>query len=187
MNRLRVTTVSGAVLLAATLGACGSGTTSTPAAPSPGAGTASTSAAAPGGASSATSAGGSVAAGGATVKAGRTSLGDIVVDAQGMTLYMYTKDTRGSGKSACTGQCLVAWPPLLVNGTATADGVTGALGTIDTPEGKKQVTLGGWPLYHFAKDKAPGDVTGQGVGGIWYVLGKDGTPRAPGGSGGGGY
>lgn len=171
MNRLRVTRVSGAVLLAATLGACGSATTtSTPAASGP-----------------TTSAAGSVAAGGATVKAGSTSLGDIVVDSQGMTLYMYTKDTRGSGKSACTGQCLVAWPPLLVNGTPTADGVTGALGTIDTPEGKKQVTLSGWPLYHFAKDKAPGDVTGQGVAGIWYVLGKDGAPMMPAGSGGAGY
>lgn len=105
-----------------------------------------------------------------------TSLGQVVVDARGMTLYMYTKDTRGATTSACTGQCLVAWPPVLATGAPTANGVTGALGTIDTPDGKKQVTLDGWPLYTYAKDTKPGDTTGQNVGTVWFVLDPAGQP-----------
>lgn len=162
MTRLRVLSVAGAVLVAASLTACGSSAPTTPAA------------------SSSSAAGGSTTAGasasGATIAVAKTSLGDVVVDAKGMTLYMYTKDTKGSGTSACAGQCLAAWPPLLADGTPSADGVTGALGTIDTADGKKQVTLDGWPLYYFAKDKAAGDVTGQGVGTIWWVLDKDAQP-----------
>ncbi len=149
-----------AAVLASTLAACGStGTTTTPAAG--------------GGAPSAAT---SSAATGATVHAARTSLGEVVVDAAGMTLYMFTKDTKDSGKSSCAGQCLALWPPLFADGTPTADGVSGTLATIPTADGKKQVTLNGWPLYYYAKDKAAGDVTGQGVGQVWWVLSKEGQP-----------
>ena len=142
------------------LSACGSTTdASTPAAPA-----AATSTAAP-----------STAGSGALALAS-TALGPVVVDASGRTLYMYGKDTAGSGKSACTGGCLTAWPPVLATGTPTATGVTGTLGTIDTPDGKKQVTLNGWPLYTYAKDAKAGDTTGQNVGQVWFVLDKTGTP-----------
>ncbi|REJ07700.1 hypothetical protein DY023_03460 [Microbacterium bovistercoris] len=105
-----------------------------------------------------------------------TSLGDVVVTGDGMTAYMYDKDTQGATTSACTGQCLEKWPPILSDeATPKVDGVTGDLGTIDTPDGKLQVTLDGWPLYTFAGDSAKGDVNGQGVGGIWWVLKADGT------------
>ena len=87
-----------------------------------------------------------------------------------MSVYFYTKDTKDSGTSACTGTCLTQWPPVTTRSDApSGDGVTGKLGTITTPDGKKQVTLNGLPLYYFAKDKNPGDVTGQGVGGVWYL------------------
>jgi predicted lipoprotein with Yx(FWY)xxD motif len=43
-------------------------------------------------------------------------------------------------------------------------------GTTKRTDGTTQVTYNGWPLYYFAKDKAPGDVTGQGVGSVWYVV-----------------
>jgi predicted lipoprotein with Yx(FWY)xxD motif len=99
-----------------------------------------------------------------------TSAGTIVVDAKGMSLYFFTKDTKDSGTSACTGACLTSWPrALTVAATPSADGVTGTLGTITTPEGAKQLTLNGMPLYYYAKDKKPGDVMGQGVGGVWYL------------------
>ena len=99
-----------------------------------------------------------------------SSAGKIVVDAKGMSLYFFTKDTKGSGTSACTGGCLTAWPPALTTAaTPSAEGVTGALGTITTPDGAKQLTLNGLPLYYYAKDKKPGDVTGQGVGDAWYL------------------
>ncbi|MDR2998716.1 MAG: hypothetical protein LBU78_11435 [Microbacterium sp.] len=116
------------------------------------------------------------AASGTALKVASTSLGDIVVDGNGMTAYMYDKDTQGTTTSACTGECLAKWPPILsAQAAPKADGVTGKLGTIDTPDGKHQVTLDGWPLYTFAGDSGAGDVNGQGVGGIWWVLKADGT------------
>ncbi|MFC7789909.1 COG4315 family predicted lipoprotein [Microbacterium sp. MAHUQ-60] len=105
------------------------------------------------------------------LKVADTSLGSVVVDGDGMTAYMYDKDTQGAATSACTGACLTQWPPILsASAEPKADGVTGTLATIDTPDGKHQVTLDGWPLYTFAGDEAAGDVNGQGVGGIWWVL-----------------
>ncbi len=115
------------------------------------------------------------------LKTASTSLGEVVVDGKGMTLYMYTKDTQGTTKSACTGGCLAAWPLTVADSTPTLTGVTGAVGSIDTADGRKQVTLNGWPLYYYAKDKAPGDVVGQDVGKVWYVLDKTGTPIKPAG------
>ncbi|MGA8977986.1 MAG: hypothetical protein WB473_02600 [Pedococcus sp.] len=105
-----------------------------------------------------------------------TSLGQVVVDGSKMTVYVFTKDKPGSGASACTGDCLVAWPPVTTTAeTPTLDGVTGTVGTITAQDGSKQVTLNGSPLYLFAKDTKPGDVTGQGVGKVWYVVDPGGT------------
>jgi len=104
-----------------------------------------------------------------------TPLGTVVVDSAGMTVYFFDKDTAGSGTSACTGACLANWPPVTTPSTTpTADGVTGDLGTIPTPDGKMQVTLQGLPLYTYAGDKAAGDVTGQGVNNIWWVVSPSG-------------
>jgi LPXTG-motif cell wall-anchored protein len=98
-------------------------------------------------------------------------LGNILVDNKGMTLYQYTKDTPGV--STCTGGCLAAWPALTVPAGTTpvaGPGVTAKLGTITrADDGALQVTANDMPLYYWAKDKAAGDVTGQGVGGIWFV------------------
>jgi predicted lipoprotein with Yx(FWY)xxD motif len=110
------------------------------------------------------------AQGGTTVKiATAGSLGQVLTDAQGFTLYTFTKDTPNSGKSAASAGVLQAWPPLYVDGTPTKpDGASGDLGTITT-DGKQQVTYKGMPLYHYAPDKQPGDTKGQGVGGVWFV------------------
>jgi predicted lipoprotein with Yx(FWY)xxD motif len=110
------------------------------------------------------------AGGGTTVKiATAGSLGQVLTDAQGFTLYTFTKDTPNSGKSAASAGVLQAWPPLYVDGTPTKpDGASGDLGTITT-DGKQQVTYKGMPLYHYAPDKQPGDTKGQGVGGVWFV------------------
>ena len=154
-----------ALALAAALSGCGSpGTSTTTAAPSTPAAT------------SATPTGGSPTAGSPTaaatvdLKTASSSAGNIVVDAKGMSLYFFTKDVKDSGTSACTGGCLTAWPPLLTTAaTPAAEGITGTLGTITTPDGAKQVTLNGLPLYYFAQDKNPGDILGQGVNGVWYL------------------
>jgi predicted lipoprotein with Yx(FWY)xxD motif len=80
----------------------------------------------------------------------------------------------------CQGDCLVTWPPLARTGTPTAGtGVDAAkIGTITRSDGSSQVTYAGWPLYHFAADAAPGDVMGQGVGGVWFAVLPDGTAAA---------
>lgn len=111
------------------------------------------------------------ASGPAELTAADSSLGKIVVDGDGMTLYMFDKDTQGSGQSSCTGECLTNWPPLTTTGDAPSlSGVTGDVDTITMADGSTQVTLNGWPLYYFAGDAAAGDVNGQGVGDVWWVL-----------------
>lgn len=107
----------------------------------------------------------------AVLKTASTAAGQVVVDAKGMSVYFFTKDVKDSGTSACTGACTAAWPPVLTDsGTPAVEGMTGTAGTISTPEGKKQVTVNGLPVYYYVKDKAPGDITGQGVNDAWYLV-----------------
>jgi predicted lipoprotein with Yx(FWY)xxD motif len=113
------------------------------------------------------------AEGASTVATADTDLGTILVDADGMTLYLFMPDAQGA--SQCVDSCATTWPPLA--GPATAgDGVDEALlSTADRPDGSAQVTYNGWPLYHFASDAAAGDTNGQGVGNIWYVVDASGN------------
>jgi predicted lipoprotein with Yx(FWY)xxD motif len=113
----------------------------------------------------------------ATADLHNSSLGQIVVDAQGRTLYLFEADK--GGKSACDGPCATAWPPYLSNGAPQpGTGASGGLiGTTVRGDGATQVTYGGHPLYYFVGDKAPGDVTGQDIdqfGAKWYVVDKAG-------------
>lgn len=98
------------------------------------------------------------------------ALGDFLVDAEGMTLYLFTKDTENV--STCYDDCATAWPPLLTDGEVTVgEGLDASLlGTTERTDGATQVTYGGWPLYYWVKDEAPGDTTGQDVGEVWYVV-----------------
>lgn len=127
------------------------------------------------------------------LRAADSSLGRIVVNGKGMTAYFFTKDKAGSGTSACTGQCLQLWPAITTTGTTpSASGVTGKLGTITRSDGAKQLTVNGRPVYTYLPDTQPGDVKGQGFGGLWYVIRPDGTmvtqkSSSSGGSGYGGY
>jgi predicted lipoprotein with Yx(FWY)xxD motif len=110
--------------------------------------------------------------GATTVAVASSGLGDILVDAEGRTLYAFTKD-KGD-QSACSGQCADNWPAL--TGTATAGtGVQASLlSTAMQANGDSQVTYSGRPLYYFAGDAKPGDTNGQGVGNVWFVLTADG-------------
>jgi predicted lipoprotein with Yx(FWY)xxD motif len=109
-----------------------------------------------------------------TVGLGDTDLGEVLVDAEGMTLYLFTQDSEGT--SACVDGCAEAWPPLVADGEPTAgDGVDAALlGTIERADGTTQVTYAGHPLYTYAADEAPGDTVGQGVGDVWYAVDASG-------------
>ncbi|MFC4541214.1 plastocyanin/azurin family copper-binding protein [Halosolutus amylolyticus] len=102
--------------------------------------------------------------------------GEILVDADEMTLYMFDQDTQGAPETACDGDCADAWPPLTADTAVAGDDVTAELDTFERATGEMQVIANGWPLYGFAQDDAPGDARGQGSNDIWWVLGPDGTP-----------
>jgi predicted lipoprotein with Yx(FWY)xxD motif len=109
----------------------------------------------------------------ATLGVASSSLGSILVNSTGRTLYLFKADV--GAKSACTGACATAWPPLLATAKPTAGtGLTASkLATITRSDGTQQVTYNGHPVYLFIKDKKPGQTTGQGVtafGAAWYAL-----------------
>lgn len=118
------------------------------------------------------------------LKTASSSAGEIVVDANGMSVYFFTQDVKDSGTSACTDACLAAWPPVTTAAdTPQVEGVTGTVGTITTPDGAQQVTLNGLPLYYFAKDTEAGDILGQGVNDVWYLADPSGEMIMAGASG----
>jgi predicted lipoprotein with Yx(FWY)xxD motif len=105
----------------------------------------------------------------ATVRVATTRLGKILVDSQGRTLYLFTKDS--GTKSACSGACATAWPLLRASGKATAG--SGAKASLVGTTAGSQVTYNGHPLYSFIKDTKPGDTNGEGVtafGGSWFAV-----------------
>jgi predicted lipoprotein with Yx(FWY)xxD motif len=105
--------------------------------------------------------------------------GPILVDVEGMSLYVFMADTQDAGTSACADDCAVEWPPLTTAGDPVAgEGVDATLlGTITRDDGSLQVTYNGWPLYLFHEDAAPGDTNGQGIdefGGLWFLVSPEG-------------
>jgi predicted lipoprotein with Yx(FWY)xxD motif len=110
-------------------------------------------------------------------------LGEILVNGQGFTLYMFEPDAR-SGNSTCYGECENLWPPLLlvdgVKAPMAGAGVDASLlGTSARRNEPEQITYNGWPLYRWSGDTQPGELTGQGLnnaGGLWYVLSPQGAP-----------
>ena len=152
----------------------------------------------------ASSAGGSAgplpvpAATGDPVSAQPTSLGTILVDGTGRTVYDFANDKNNA--SACTDTaCTANWPFVAAPAAlpASLPGVTGALGSTTRPDGARQLTVAGHPVYTFAGDSAPGQTNGQGQtlnGGLWTVVSPAGAPitnRTPAGAShgptGGGY
>jgi predicted lipoprotein with Yx(FWY)xxD motif len=108
-----------------------------------------------------------------TLHTAQSRLGKILVDSHGRTLYMFKKDSPT--KSACSGACATAWPPLRAHGQPKAgNGVKASLlKTIKRSDGAAQVTYNGHPLYTFVMDKKAGDTNGEGVtafGGTWFVV-----------------
>jgi len=119
--------------------------------------------------SSETTGGGEAAAG---ISTAETDLGTILVDGNGMTLYLFTNDSPG--ETVCYDDCAALWPP--VPGDTPVDPSLDAsmFGTIERDDGGSQLTVNDQPLYLYEPDTSPGDVTGQGVGGVWFVLDANG-------------
>ena len=94
----------------------------------------------------------------------RTPGGEVYANSRGMTLYVFDKDEPG--KSNCTGECAANWPPLVAPAGSTA---AGPFTPIARADGTLQWALDGRPLYLWVKDTAPGQMTGDGVGGVWHA------------------
>lgn len=104
-----------------------------------------------------------------TVK--KTKIGFVLANAAGYTLYWFSKDVKGSGKSVCKGACIATWPAL-PGKPAVKPGLklAGKLGFITRADGTIQATYNGYPLYTYSSDMAPGDTSGNAVGGKWHVI-----------------
>ena len=116
-----------------------------------------------------------VAVGGTTptVAAGPSSFGVVLFDGHGKALYGFTRDPRG--RTTCSGACAAAWPPYVVSGSLRpgAGARRELLGTTRRPDGRRQLTYAGRPLYHYVGDRKPGQILCQNVvefGGRWLVI-----------------
>jgi len=110
----------------------------------------------------------------ATIKVATTSAGAIIVAANGKTLYAFDPDGTDTSTAHCSGGCSGLWPPLTSSSKLVAG--KGLDTTKLTVGGAKQVAYNGHLLYFYAPDAAPGATGGQGVGGVWHVVGADGNP-----------
>jgi predicted lipoprotein with Yx(FWY)xxD motif len=97
--------------------------------------------------------------------------GSILTDQDGRTLYAFFNDKNGT--SSCADQCVATWPALVSRQAVAADaGIDHKLLSQTTrAEGTVQATYGNWPLYYYVGDQGPGDIDGQGVDGVWFVIG----------------
>ncbi|MGB0128199.1 MAG: hypothetical protein WBP72_11225 [Rhodocyclaceae bacterium] len=102
----------------------------------------------------------------ATVPAAVKFAGDLLTDSNGMTLYVFDKDPAGNGRSACNGDCVNSWPPLIASDAAKD---MGEFALVVRDDARRQWAYKGRPLYRWAGDRKPGDASGDGVGGVWHV------------------
>ncbi|WP_405740741.1 SCO0930 family lipoprotein [Streptomyces sp. NBC_00028] len=124
---------------------------------------------------SASSPGAKAASAGKLAVVTNPELGKVLTDNAGLTLYRFDTDTAEPPKSNCDGDCATTWPPVPADDATAGEGIDKSLlGEVTRTDGSKQLTIGGWPAYRYAKDVNAGDVNGQGVGGKWYALAPTG-------------
>ena len=153
----------GAVLLTA---ACSSDSKSSSSTSSSSTKSSSSSTASTSSSSASAAASGSTLATASNAKVGKT----IVVDSKGMTVYMYEPDGTNTTSQVPAGLKAV-WPAVTAASATVGSGLDVSKIKLEPqPDGTMQVSYNGHLLYNFSNDKAPGDATGQGLGGIWYAL-----------------
>ena len=102
-------------------------------------------------------------------------MGNVITDAKGWVLYRFDKDKAKPPTTNCVGDCAILWPPVLADDTLELSGIDAdKVDTIERADGGLQITVGGWPVYRYIGDKKPGTWKGQNVGGVWFVIQKDG-------------
>jgi predicted lipoprotein with Yx(FWY)xxD motif len=174
MTRLPVTVKLGVPLAAALLAAAACSSSS------------SSSAASGGGTPAAGSSPAAASGSAMTIETHTGSAGTFLTDGSGRSVYMFAKD--GTDKSACSGACASAWPPVTTSGSPVASGgaQSSDLGTLTRSDGTKQVTYDGHALYYFAGDSSAGQTNGQGVDGFgakWWLVAPSGAVITGTGSG----
>ena len=107
------------------------------------------------------------------VRIADSELGEILVDPDGFTLYVFDADV--DGESACYDACASLWPPVPADTPIDAGLDSALFGTTSRTDGTDQLTVNGMPLYRYTPDAAPGDVTGQGLNGVWWVVDSGGN------------
>ena len=92
----------------------------------------------------------------------QTAAGQILADASGLALYTFDNDITTT--STCYGSCAIAWPPLIA-----AAAVLVPYSLAARTDGAQQISYKNRPLYRYVGDGAPGDINGEGLGGIWHL------------------
>jgi predicted lipoprotein with Yx(FWY)xxD motif len=107
-----------------------------------------------------------------TLSLADTDVGRVIVDGDGNTVYLFTND---DGTPTCNDTCADAWPPVPSPATASAGLDSDLISSATRADGTEQATYGGWPLYYYAADTAPGDTNGQGIGDVWFTIDATGN------------
>jgi predicted lipoprotein with Yx(FWY)xxD motif len=109
-----------------------------------------------------------------TLKVASSELGDIIVTTKGRALYIFEPDGTETVSPKCVDACADAWPAYAPNRKPkVGKGLDPSLAGVG---GGGQATYNSRFLYEFSGDTAAGQTSGQGVGGVWYLLGADGEP-----------
>ncbi|TSD45921.1 hypothetical protein FFI94_006905 [Rhodococcus sp. KBS0724] len=117
------------------------------------------------------------AAGAVLLKTADSPLGTITVDGEGMTVYIYDPDEEHPTGDSCDESCLRYWPAVTsVTDSPVTEGINAAIGTVPGPEGSFQVTVNGKPVYRYLDDQVPGDMSGQSIGSLWFMIDEFGNP-----------
>ena len=98
-------------------------------------------------------------------------LGHVLAGNSGRTLYYLTLES--SSRILCVGSCNTKWFPYIVAGSTTTvqgAGVNGSVASTIRPDGQRQLTFSGHPVYFYYRDHATGQARGEGVDGTWFVL-----------------
>lgn len=99
----------------------------------------------------------------------REMIGSYLTDGKGITLYRYTKDEKNT--SHCMEGCALNWPPFYADPAAVIEGCESSdFAIISRPDGRKQTTYKGMPLYYFKNDRYTGDIFGDGIGDVWFLV-----------------
>ena len=111
----------------------------------------------------------------------------VLTDAQGKTLYYYTLDP--ATQSTCSSSCAQLWHPLLFTGSGEPSSSTPLSGKLSVQMGANgtQIEYNGHPLYTFSGDTAPGQINGEGLFGMWFVVTPNLAVQGGGSTSGGGY